>query len=441
MSEKNILDDLSVRPISKEELSQWNRYMEEYHYLGLKWIGGKSLRYVAILEGRWVALLGWGSAAKNCGVRERYIGWSGEKKYKRLKYIVNNMRFLVLPWITQKNLASKVLSLNLKRLSTDFEQVYGHPVFLAETFVDESRYRGICYKAANWIHVGYTTGYSRSNTRYYHHGHVKAVYVYSLCKKAREILSGVLVPHDSCLIKYKRRVELMIDFPIEKLSSWIEDYLCDPRSRHGKRHPLHVVICVCVCAVLCGCRSYRGIGDWSHSLSREELKRFGSNRETPPSEPTIRRVLQGIDADKFDQVIGEWLLEQQVFKSGTGLNGCAIAIDGKTVRGSHNGNQKAIHLLGAVIHKEGVVIAQERVDEKTNEIKHVKPLLEKIDIKGVVVTADALHTQKEIANFLVKEKKADYLFTVKGNQPALLQDIKSIDIKKKLQIQTRLRDL
>ena len=431
MSHKNALDSLFVRPVLKEEVSLWNRYMNEFHYLGLKWLSGKSLRYVAFLEGNWAALLGWCSPSKNCGSRDSYIGLSGEKKYKRLKFIVNNARFLVLPWINQKNLASKVLSLNLNRLSLDFEQIYGHPVYLAETFVDESRYKGTCYKASNWKHVGYTKGYSRSNNRYYHHGNAKAVYVYSLCKKACEVLSGVLIPYDFSLSKSKRRLEKMINFPIEALLSKVGEFITDPRSNHGKRHPLETVLSIAVCAVLCGCRGYRGIGAWSESLSSEELIRFGSSWKTPPSEPTIRRVIQRVDADEFDNQIGQWLLEQKLPAGSDNLNGSGIAIDGKTLRGSHDGaNKKAIHLLGAVIHKEGVVIAQDEVDEKTNEIKHVKPLFKRLDIKGCVVTADALHTQKEIANYLVEEKKADFLFTAKGNQPTLLEDIKFIDLKK-----------
>jgi len=427
-----------VRPVRKEEVSRWHSYMQQYHYLGLKWIGGKSLRYIAHIEDQWVALLGWSSASKNCGVRERYIGWIGEKKYRRLRFVANNSRFLILPWVCQKNLASKVLSLNLKRLSADFEMVYGHPLYLAETFVDESRFKGSCYKASNWKHVGYTEGYSRSNRSYYHHGQVKAVYVYSLCKRAREILSGDLIPYDVSLLKDKRRVSTMIKFPIERLLCRIRTFT-DPRRKAGTRHPLETVLSIAVCAVLCGCKGYRGIGAWSKSLSREELVRFGSNRDTPPSEPTIRRLIQRIDAVEFDLEIGRWILEQKLIGNPdvNGLNECGIAIDGKTVRGSHNGTKKAIHLLSAVIHKEGVVFAQEQVDEKTNEIKHVKPLFKNVDIEGSVVTADALHTQKDIANYLVEEKKADYLFTVKDNQPTLLEDIKALELKKKTSILNR----
>lgn len=429
MSHESILDNLVVRPVRQEEVSRWNTYMQQYHYLGLKWLGGKSLRYIAHLEGEWVALLGWSSASKNCGARERYIGWKGEKKYRRLRFIANNSRFLILPWVSQKNLASKILALNLKRLCSDFEMVYGHPIYLAETFVDESLFKGTCYKAANWKHVGYTEGYSRSNQRYYHHGQVKAVYIYNLCKRANEILSGDLIPYDVSLLKDGRRLARMIKFPIDRLLTHIQEFT-DPRRKQGTRHPLETVLSISVCAVLCGCKGYRAIGAWSKSLSNEELIRFGSDRATPPSEPTIRRLIQRIDADKFDQYMGKWLLEQKLIEAPDGLKGCGIAIDGKTLRGSHNGSQKGIHLLSAVIHKEGVVFAQEEVDEKTNEIKHVKPLFKNIDIEGAIVTADALHTQRETAKYLVEEKKAHYLLTVKDNQPTLLEDIKCLDLKK-----------
>ena len=194
MKKKSAFDSLVVRPLFKHELDRWKSYLREHHYLGYKWIAGKSLRYVATLGGEWVALAAWGSAALKCSVRDHYIGWDTETKYKRLDYVVNNVRFLVLPWISLKNLASKVLSLNLKRLPSDFLQVYGHPVYLAETFVDESIYRGTCYKAANWQHVGYTKGYSKCNKSYRQNGQEKAVYLYPLCRRCKEILTGDFIP-------------------------------------------------------------------------------------------------------------------------------------------------------------------------------------------------------------------------------------------------------
>ena len=123
--------------------------MNRCHYLGYRSIGGlPSLRYVATAGDELVALLGWGSAALKCTVRDRFIGCDEQTKLKRLVLLSNNVRFLVLPWVRWKNLASRVLSLNLKRLSEDFQQVYGHPLYLVETFADP-RFAGPCYRAAN----------------------------------------------------------------------------------------------------------------------------------------------------------------------------------------------------------------------------------------------------------------------------------------------------
>jgi len=178
-----------------------------------------------------------------------------------------------------------------------------------------------------------------------------------------------------------------------------------------------------VCAVLSGMKSFDGIAQWAASLPREALEKLGCTRPNPPSEITFRRVLGGMNADDFDRKVGTWLASQHVFKEKQ------LAVDGKTVRGSHDGNKKAIHLLSAVLASEGVTVAQRRVEEKTNEIPQIKPLLEPLDLKGSVVTADALHTQKETAAYIVEEKEADYLLTVKDNQPRIKAEIESLGLR------------
>jgi len=111
------------------------------------------------------------------------------------------------------------------------------------------------------------------------------------------------------------------------------------------------------------------------------------------------------------------------------LHGKGLAIDGKTVRGSQDGDQPAVHLVGAVVHGEGLVVAQTRVPDKTNEITSVEPLLQTLDIEGAVVTGDAIFAQKLIASYLVEQKRADYLFTVKDNQPTLRSDIETLGLE------------
>jgi hypothetical protein len=409
--------ELQVHFISREELKVWQQLMRAYHPLGLpkRGLPGELLRYVALLDGRWVALLAWSSAALRCEVRDKFIGWSGEERLKNLKLVTNNVRFLILPWVRIKNLASKILSENLKRLSRDYEEVYGHPVVLAETFVDLGRYRGSCYRAANFRFLGMTRGFSKNNKRYYPNGRPKGVFIYPLRGDALGILKGekILIRGggmNTCkAISFER-------LPVEGLVEALKK-VEDPRSRRGRRYPLWSLLALSVCAIICGVRSFRGIGEWVKNLPREVLRRFGKFRGVP-DEATIRRALQRIELMKFEAVISRWVIE-----AGVEIKGRGIAIDGKTIKGSRDGEGEPAHILSAIIHKEGVAINSKVVSDKTNEIKEAIPLLEPLDITGAVITADALLTQREIAAYIVEEKKADYLFTVKGNQETLRKDI------------------
>ncbi len=145
------MKSITVRPIETNEREEWDRLMATHHYLGFRHLVGESIRYLAILDGQWVALLAWCSAAYKCGSRDAWIGWNEQQRHQRLKFITNNSRFLILPGINIPNLASRVLALNLKRLSSDWLQVYEHPVIMAETFIDHSRFKGTSYKAAGFI--------------------------------------------------------------------------------------------------------------------------------------------------------------------------------------------------------------------------------------------------------------------------------------------------
>jgi hypothetical protein len=151
---------LCVRPIRPHEEPLWNELMARHHYLGFQSIVGESMKYVAELDGEWAGLIGWGTAAFKSRHRDQWIGWGSALQYKRLKFIANDTRFLILPGKCIKNLASRILSLNLKRLSSDWEAVYGHPIILSETFVDTGRFQGTCYRASGWHALG--MGVSRS---------------------------------------------------------------------------------------------------------------------------------------------------------------------------------------------------------------------------------------------------------------------------------------
>ena len=136
----------------------WREYIHRYHYLGYTPLPGAQLRYVVIFREQVLALLGFGAAAWKTAPRDNFIGWSHEQRLKHLHLVVNNARFLILPWVKSKNLASKLLAMVAKRLPNDWSIQYGYQPVLLETFVESHRFRGTCYIAANWIYVGQTKG-------------------------------------------------------------------------------------------------------------------------------------------------------------------------------------------------------------------------------------------------------------------------------------------
>lgn len=454
---------LVVRPLEAEERLEWELHVDRYHYLGACPLVGESLRYVALCEGVPVALLGWAGAVLHNGPREQYVGWSEEEKARGLHLVANNVRFVVLPWARRPHVASRVLGANLRRLSADWRERYGHPIVLAETFVDRSRFRGTCYRASNWVELGETRGFGRSGLRYTAHGRPKTVLVYPLHRKAKTLLRDA----SSACVKAEVRVQV---FEAEALPLYGEGSLFelvesvhDPRKKRGIRHSLASVLAVALCATLAGARSLEAIAQWGKEQSGEMLERLGCRRRKAPSEPTFRRMLKKVGAERFDQLSGDWAMRAKVRRtvatasSGATadaaeihdcpgltnaddsslrpagsedapppLAGKGLALDGKTLCGSSDGETKRVHLVSAVLHEDGAVIAQHRVPDKTNEIKSVEPVLSSLDIRGAMVTGDAMFTQKEIARHVVEDKRADYLLGVKENQPTLLADIETL---------------
>jgi hypothetical protein len=416
------LKDLIVRPITPGEEKDWNTLMATHHYLGFRGLTGRNMKYVVLLDDRWVALIGWGGAALKCSPRDRWINWSEERKYERLQFVANNQRFLILPGVSIKNLASKALALNVRRLPADWEAVYGHTILMVETFVDHSRFKGTCYRAAGWVPLGSTSGYGRKHGVYYYHGQPKTVLVKPLLKKAPAILAAPFLPPE--LMGGKRAMVDLNTVSIESKGGLL-DYLAllqDSRKKRGIRHPQISILAVAICALLSGARCFIAVGEWAADLNQEMLKRLGCcynerlEKFVPPGEKTLRLTLQRVDGDEVDDLVGQWLCSQSQDR--------VVAVDGKTLRGSAGADGKQVHLVLAFLQHERMVIGQRQVDKKSNEITAFKPLLEPLDLEGKVVTADAMHTQMENARFLVEDKKADYIFSVKQNQETLFETVR-----------------
>jgi hypothetical protein len=180
-----------VRKTAEEPL--FNSLMEQHHYLGYEQPVGENLKYLvwAHCEGtpRPIACMAWSSAPRHLGSRDRYIGWSAEARRRNIRFIAYNTRFLILPWIKVPHLASHILGRVSAALPADWERMYSHPVYFAETFIDPGRFRGTCYRAANWVLMGRTTGRGKASNSYIPNRSIKEILGLALTRRFRELLS------------------------------------------------------------------------------------------------------------------------------------------------------------------------------------------------------------------------------------------------------------
>jgi hypothetical protein len=185
----------ALRPLTmqrvqcKPDSQLWTEYIERYHYLGHKPLPGAQLRYLIYADNQLIALLGFGAAAWQTAPRDRYIGWSHDLRKKNLHLIVNNARFLILPWVQSKNLASMILAMAAKRLPVDWQAQYAYRPVLMETFVEKPRFEGTCYKAANWRYLGQTKGRGKLGPAGKQSVPIKDLWVYPLDTAFRDRLT------------------------------------------------------------------------------------------------------------------------------------------------------------------------------------------------------------------------------------------------------------
>jgi hypothetical protein len=158
----------------------WNYLIDTYHYKGCRIVVGRHIKYLVYVDGQLIACFAFADAVLQLHARDQWLGWNGQQRAANLHLIINNVRFLILPWVKIRNLASKLLSLSSRIVADDWQRIYHYRPVLIETFVEQQRFRGTCYKAANWIYLGQTTGLGRSGMKYYAHGIIKDVFVYPL---------------------------------------------------------------------------------------------------------------------------------------------------------------------------------------------------------------------------------------------------------------------
>jgi hypothetical protein len=187
LTEIGLLELQQVRRTPEEVL--FNSLLEHYHYLGYEQPVGEQLKHLVWAGGRPVACLAWSSAPRHLGPRDRFIGWEPAARKRNIHLIAYNTRFLILPWVRVPHLASHILGLMARRLSADWQQVYGHPIYLLETFVDPARFRGTSYRAANWIAIGSTTGRGKDDLTHRPNRPIKEILVLPLRRGFRSLLA------------------------------------------------------------------------------------------------------------------------------------------------------------------------------------------------------------------------------------------------------------
>lgn len=330
-----LLDGVQVRLIQPGEKEKFDRLMVEGHYLHNARFVGEQLRYVAEYQGQWVALLVWNAAAYKLKLREQWIGWSDRQKKRRLPLAVNHSRFFIAEAFHVPNLASRVMKLNLQRLSSDWEAAYHHAVLIAETFVDPERFRGTTYKASGWTLLGQTQGFQRSRQDFYEpHHKPKQLWVRELQPGARTILRGRNLPA-ACQACEADRAPDCAQAPealqhMDRLFGDIPDW----RRRQGD-HSISSLVAVTVCAMMCKvCLGQRDLAAFARNLTGEQRIALRFPRDfrkrihtyIAPSESTFARLLRHLDNAALQQSLLRW---QDQLPGARDPTGDQVSVDGK----------------------------------------------------------------------------------------------------------------
>lgn len=423
--EQAVLEQVEVRLIQPEERARFDQVLVTEHYLHSADLVGEQLRYVAEVHGQWVALLAWSAPAFRLKDREQWIGWTTAQKRRRLPLLANHSRFLVLPDHSVPNLASRVMKLCLQRLAAGWRAAYGHPVLVAESFVDSQLFRGTCYKASGWTLLGQTQGYRRARQDYYlAHDRPKQLWVKELQPGARTILRGRNLPQAlQPAVRHQPPECQQTPAELERMRGFFTG-LPDWRTRHCP-YAVSTLVTVAVCALLSGvCLGQRDLAAFAAGLTPAQMtalnfpRRGNPRRHQVPGETTFFRLLTHLDSRALEQALLDW---QNHVLGPRPASDDQVAVDGKELL-----NSQGQQIVSAYTVKGGRWLGSEAVAPGSNEIPAAQTLLRRAPIEGRLVTADALHTQSETARIIVQEKDADYLLTAKGNQNQIAANVRQL---------------
>lgn len=410
-----------ARVPAQEETGWFDGLLANKHYLGAGRSVGDYLRQVIELGGQPVALLVWGPACYALKDRDRWISWSANQRLERLKLIVQNRRFLLLSAKGQSpNLASQAMGAALRALAGQWQERFGYRPLLAESFTDPEAYEGTCYKASNWEPAGWSAGYSRHRADFYiPNERPKRLWLRPLEPQARQILRGDRLP-EACRGGLTEPASGTLPVGAGQISSLREVLRQAPDPRDSNTHyRIGPVLAIIALALLAGRREIAEIARFATTLTQPQRRQLGLPRKKGtrafycvPGYGVFYEVLTRMDPEPFAALLSDWL------QARAGLLPQALALDGKMIR-NHIG------LLTLAQHEDGApqaiaVYDQKEGTERCEQTAAVQLLERMPALDNKIITADALHCQKEHARAIV-EKGGDYLLQIKGNQPALLK--------------------
>ena len=406
---------LKIRVIDRVEHKRFDALLGSYHYLGESRPVGNTMRMVAEINGEWVGLLMWGSAAYRLKPRDEYIGWTATQRAQRQKLIVQNRRFLLLAQRGEHpNLASRVLGAALRELPRLWLESFGYEPLLTETFTDIESYEGTCYKASGWQPLGKTKGFSRHRADFYvPNDRPKKLWVYKLRTDALDQLRAMELP-ETCRKGAHSDADGVL--PLHKIQiESLHEALCkvpDPRARNRSFH-IGTILTIVSMAIFSGHHNLVQIVRFASRLrsnQREELglPRFkpGSPYRKTPSYKVFYNLLRNLDIDGFSQCLSQWLAKH------SGTLPASLALDGKFIRNT-------VGIVCLVDHETGSPRAMAKASQKEGEDCEMKTAQRMIqresDLSSILITADALHCQRKTATDIVA-RGGEFILQAKDNQ-------------------------
>ena len=419
--------EITVRVAEAKEVEWCDAQLGARHYLGAGRSVGDYLRQIVERGGVPVAVLVWGPSCYALKDRDRWIGWSATTRVERLKLIVQNRRYLLLSEKgAEPNLASQALAAALRVLPAQWRENFGYRPLLAESFTDPEAYEGTCYKASNWEAVGTSAGYSRHRIDFYVANDApKRLWLRELTPGDRARLRGAVLPME-CQPGVRPAPSGVLPLKQPECDSLFEvlRHVPDPRSKNT-RFRIGGVLTIIAMALLVGRREIAEIARFANSLTQAQRRRLSLPRKVGtqafyqvPSYSVFYQLLARLDPEPFAQQLSTWLAER------TGSLPGALALDGKMIR-------EHIGLLTLADHDDGTPHAVAVIDQKEGTPRCEQSMATALiaqgpALDGKLVTADALHCQKDTARAIV-EKGGDYLLQIKGNQPTLLARAEAFD--------------